>query len=912
MSEAINKLQPNRTLYLRGASNFGAAAALYAASATGFTVSGVFRDPADFAVLNIYDADCAFEHPRFRYLPDFNLAGLVLSFNLAYTNLQPIDSPKFPTVDWAYLDVIRKDGTTAQISLFAHAVQAAGSYAKAAGIFTITTTGGLAIGDRITLWYQNVAFDFVSATGAETPTAIATNLKNQINAFVWTAFSISLSATSAAGVLTVSANPAGYDGNMVTMYSVSTTAHISANASSAAVAPFIGGSSAATWTVTLDFSALGIDQLRQAWLTFSPQLASGSAYTPIGWDAVFTSWAVADPGGNRPLKVAGPGSVRVEDRDEWCTFTGAWSQVAGFYSQGFARRTAATGDSVACKYTCAATHNLYLGTALYSDRAQVSVSVDGGAAVTIDTYVPGGSEIPARRLIQAGVAAGLHQVSVTVSGQNAGSGGTNFVFDFIEAAVLSDVPDAPATYATIGPAIDYDTMAVQLSPQRLMHVFDKLGCTGPIDHYLGVFNWAQRANTTAVFPSVVVTIAGTYVSGDSIFVTIGGQTIGKTVFPSETVTTFAAHLAYFINELFSGVWASAAAGVLTITARSPLYNFTFAVSKTSSAGTIAFTGALSGGAAGTWSVDDGQTPALNYPAARWHADLYAEVQARAGKIISSFSMELVNPPAAWAALYPDGSAVTTATGFGGLFSTQCAPGQAAFLAYQKAAYLYLANLQNAAGLTPRLQFGECEWWFFAGASGMAYYDPATAAAAAIALGRPLQRFLTPNDDPAVNASADANFLRNRLRDHAKTIHDFVIVTYAATLFEALFAYDVNHPTPVGRYNLGGRLNFAVNLPTEWTNPASGYLEAIRIEALDFGSGTRSLDLAAGAIALAIGWGWALSKIGYLFPVFNGGCPWQYEMQMAQGAGIASLTPFALDHICLLNWNLGQKLIPGAM
>ena len=120
MSEAINKLQPDRTLYLRGSANFGAAAALYAASATGFTVSGVFRDPADFAVLVLYDADFFFEHPRLKPLPDFDLSGLVLSFDVQYTNLQPIDSPKYPWIDWAYLDVIRADadGTTAQIPLF--------------------------------------------------------------------------------------------------------------------------------------------------------------------------------------------------------------------------------------------------------------------------------------------------------------------------------------------------------------------------------------------------------------------------------------------------------------------------------------------------------------------------------------------------------------------------------------------------------------------------------------------------------------------------------------------------------------------------------------------------------------------------------------------------------------------------
>jgi hypothetical protein len=911
VSEAINKLQPDRALYLRGFDNFGAAAALYAASPTGFKVSGVFRDAADFAVLVLHDADCFYEHPRLKYLPDFNLAGLVLSFNLQYTNLQPIDSPKYPTIDWPYLDVARPDGSTAQIPLFAHATQAGGAYTHATGAFTIAVASGTAvIYDRITLWYQNVAFDFL-AGGGETPAAIAANLAWQINSASWGTFSTSLAATSAGATITITANPAGCDGNMVTMYSVSKNA----NLSTAAVVHFTGGSSAATWAVSIDFSALGIDQARQAWLTFAPPLANGAAFTAQNWDAVFTNWAVTDAVGNRPLKVAGPGSVRIEDTDTWCDYEGAWAPAAGFYSGGFAQRTSEAGDSVTIKYTCASTHNLYLGTALYTDRGQVSVSVDGGSPIMIDTYLndASGAEIPARRLIQGGVAAGTHQVAVTVlSSNNAGSSGTNFVFDFIEAAVLSDVPDAVESLTGTSPAVDYDTQhGYQLSPARLLHIFDKLGCSGPMDEYVGVFWWNQRVNNTAVFPSVQVTFGGTFAGGDSIFMTLGTTTMGKSVFPADTPAVIAAHFAYFINELFSGVWASAAGAVLTITARSPIYSFTFSSSVASAAGTATAAGSLSGGAAGSWAIDPTQTPALNYAAQQWHADLYAQVKSRGWKITSAFSMELVNPPGAWAAQFADSTPAVTATGFGGLNSTQCAPGQTGFLAYQKAAFLQLAQLQAAAGLTPSLQCGEFLWWFFAGAAGMAYYDAATTAAAAAALGRPLQRFYTPNDNPSVNAYADANFLRNRLRDHVQAIRTYVRAAYGTAAFEVLYPYDVNYPSVYGPSRLGGRLNNYVNTPTEWTNSASGYLEAIKIEALDFGSSTRSIDLVASAVLLAGGWGWPPGKISYLYPVDNGGCPWQYEQQLAQGAGITALLPWALDHVCLFGWDLGEKLIPGS-
>jgi hypothetical protein len=45
--DSVLKLQPHRTVRLQGLDDYGAAAALWGASDTGFTVSGVFRDLAD-------------------------------------------------------------------------------------------------------------------------------------------------------------------------------------------------------------------------------------------------------------------------------------------------------------------------------------------------------------------------------------------------------------------------------------------------------------------------------------------------------------------------------------------------------------------------------------------------------------------------------------------------------------------------------------------------------------------------------------------------------------------------------------------------------------------------------------------------------------------------------------------------
>jgi len=82
--------------------------------------------------------------------------------------------------------------------------------------------------------------------------------------------------------------------------------------------------------------------------------------------------------------------------------------------------------------------------------------------------------------------------------------------------------------------------------------------------------------------------------------------------------------------------------------------------------------------------------------------------------------------------------------------------------YMGQAHAAMAGLMQAAGLTPKLQFGEILWWFQANASGMAFYDADTQAAAQSALGRALVAFHTPNDDPSINGYADADFLRTRL------------------------------------------------------------------------------------------------------------------------------------------------------
>ena len=172
-------------------------------------------------------------------------------------------------------------------------------------------------------------------------------------------------------------------------------------------------------------------------------------------------------------------------------------------------------------------------------------------------------------------------------------------------------------------------------------------------------------------------------------------------------------------------------------------------------------------------------------------------------------------------------------------------------------------------------------------------------------------FLGPNDNPQVNGTYDdAIFLRNRLRDHVAGIVSYVKAVYPAAIFEVLYPDDVNYPKPAGFYQIGGQLNNYVNTPPEWKQP--GTLDLMKIEALDRGASSRDLNLAIEAIKLAFQqWQWPVGKCSYLFPVFNPGVFFLYEQQAAQDASLPSLVPFAFDHICLMGWDLTQKLVPSA-
>lgn len=812
-TEQILKLQPDRTLYLRGFDGTGAAASLCEANSSGFTVYGVFRDMADFCVLVLHDADNIFEHYSVRYLPDTDLSGLVLSFDLTYNSLQPIDSPKYSWIDWAQLDVITADSQTRQVRLWDHATLASGTYSVAQGTFTLTTDdGGCYIYDRLTLFINNAEFNFIATgDGTETAAYVAKWFARQINCYAWAQFftnsvaviasadesgtltlkyartgfanisgtsvqltdlmpdgttpvtsnrfpgiapgavmyinptspdgqdpvAYTVASVESATSLTLTTAPGdqsfvpylveygGSDGNNLTVYMTVRPDNINLHVDKA-VLPLTGGSSDVTWHVSLNFSALGIDQVRQAWITFAPALSNGAPYTDTEWTARFTNWSVADPLNKRTLQIAGPGSVRIGNADTSCTYLGnGWNiQAANNYWRGFSRVTHHTGDSFAVSYTASQTHDVYLGTSLYLDRRTVAVTLDGDSPTTLDCYLDVMSELVTRRLLRTAVPPGDHTVTFTVGDPNpaakASAGAFAFIFDYLEAAVpTAEVTDALVVYDNVSPALDFDTDATyKMSPQRLLWHVLKLGFRGQLNEYIGVFWWNQRKRFGGVWNSATIDFSQvTWHDGDTASISIGGFTLTKSVITWDSADTIARHFVYYINSATVAMWAEPTGrGQIAIHTRTPLWGDTIAAHRNSNE-SISVSGTLDKGKEGEWQVDPAAADPINFPVRQWHADLFREVKAAGLLITTSFSMELVNPPDdgspenAWQARYYDGVPVTTDTGFASLLSSQCS-----FIEnmteFQKSAFTQMAGLQSAAGLTPWLQFGEFLWWFF--------------------------------------------------------------------------------------------------------------------------------------------------------------------------------------------------------
>ncbi len=585
MADQIQKLRPDRDLqcfYFEPS----AIAALSGTSATGFTISGSWRQQFDWAVIE-WNRDNVYEHPAFRYLPDGDLSGLVLSYQETRTNCILLDSTLFATVAWPSLRIWGPDNTIYYVRLADHATPIAGSYQNAYADFTLSGSGTPAVGTHVGIAYLDThyTFRFDGTAGiAYALSQIAAAINVRPNPFQ----STMLLATVTGSTIRVfytggmdTGSTSGANGNRFAMYTYSDT---SAAVWDAPEKTFADGTSPTQWSVTIDFgslqgfltpdfsdtlTAVPTSQIRKMRWTYAADLQAAS-FVRSEFQVVISSWSVT--GTNRNYSIAGPGSRRVEDDSVEIAYTGSWTESRGNFSGGIIHYSTTTGDSVSWTYTASQSHTLYLGTRylglLSASGASVSIVVDGASAVIADLFVS--QEDVLIRLPVGAYSAGSHSITVT----NSGPTGHYFYLDFFEVAVAT--PDLPAFPAEpkLTLATDWDTLhSISLAPERTAWFIHSLGFTGRQNHYVGALWFYELVPTGFTYASATVTLSGsiTVADGDasqSLQLTIDSTVFTKFMHPADTPATVATAFAEGINNGSTGIWASASSGVLTITARS--------------------------------------------------------------------------------------------------------------------------------------------------------------------------------------------------------------------------------------------------------------------------------------------------------------------------------------------------------
>lgn len=899
MPETLTKLRPDRDLQCYFFSP-SAIAALSQTSQTGFTVSGSWRQQFDWTVIE-WNRDNVFEHPALRNLPDGDLSGVQLSYQETRTNCIQLDSTWFPTVDWPYLRIwaeVNGSEVIYRVPLAKYAT-AVGSYVAPTVQFQLQ--GTITSGDLIELSWLDQHFNY-TVTGSDTLASAINNLALAITSNQ----SLGLvTATANANVITLTyLGAAGSNGNRVGVYGMVHGAGTESWAPASGL--FSGGQSPAAWQITLNFANLVdetgtalplLNKVRKLRWTYSADIQAAS-FVRTDFAVNITNWNLT--GSNLQYNVAGPGSRRIEDSAlDQLTYRGTgWGASPAqpdpveplSTSGGTIHWTSTPNDSVSASYTFPTAHSLYLGTRYVTAGGAVSVQVDGSAPLTFQLAVPG-EDVQVRILIGQ-FTAGAHQVTVT----NVGATGTYCYFDFLELALPTpDLPDFPPI-ATTTLATDWDTLHSQaLAPERTAWIIQKLGFQGRANHYTGALWFYELTQPGQTYASATVTFSGVPNFGSITKVFLGPTEIDHVNLIGDTPETIATAFALVINAGSTGVWAQSNGAVLTITARAMGAAGAIPLSASPEAGdftAIAGNTALANGVDGKWLTDLAAVPRINRAARDWSTAYFQALKGYGLSAASAFSMELGNGDdtvaTGIAQRYPNGDAVWVNTP---ALQTNFSPQS---LAYWQEVHAEMAGIMSAAGMTPYLQFGEVQWWYFASASsgGMPFYDAYTTSTFQSQYGRPMATITSENESPA-GLPQELAFLQGLIGQFTSAIRQFVRQKYPAAKFEVLYPPDTNDTA----------LNQIVNFPTgDWT-PAN--LACLKTENFTF-TGDRNLDQARQSISLPGQMGFPPARSSHLVGISDYTTPWARERSLAIAAGCESVVLFALDQFCLVGYGLPMR------
>jgi hypothetical protein len=912
MPETLQKLQPDRDLqcYFFEPS---AVAALSSTSATGYTVSGTWRQQFDWAVIE-WNRDNVFEHPAFRYLPDGDLSGLTLSYQETRDNCIPLDSDLYATVAWPTLRIWANNGSGEQIyqiPLTSYATAVAGSYQSATVQFTLG--GAPTAGDYVGLAFLSEHYPYQLNTGDTLDFAIQ-NIVEGINAF-----SATMQASAAGTTITITYlgtglptnSTTGTNGNLIGAYS-----YVSGSQTETWDAPwkqFSGGTSPSQWQITLPFAsladpALGIvpaSAIRKLRWTYSAALQTG-AFVRSEFQVVVSNWTVTGTG--QGYSIAGPGSQRIEDDSNQLQYSGTWSSTGGNFSGGTIHSTIVPGSTVSCTYLSSQDHSLYLGTRLLASGTLISVAVDSGSPFTVNLDLAG-EDVLIRTLLGQ-LSAGTHTVTVT----HDGASGTYFYFDFLEIAILATTLPTETSELKLTLATDWDTEQSQaLAPERTAWMIYSLGFQARVNHYVGAL-WFYELNCVGQqYASATITFSGSpdpNLTTQIILGTVGQSSSTDTTIEhlnliGDTTETLATAFALLLNGGYTAVWAAASGSQLTIYSRamgSAGNTITVATSANTTDLTITLSGTaitsgvttFAGGVDGNWYTDLAAIPRLNRAVRDWSQSYFQALNGYGLDATASFSMELGNgdpsTDAGIAQRYPDQTPALLTTPS---LQTNFSPTSAAF--WQQV-YLDMATVLNAAGLTPYLQFGEVQWWYFpnvtsisGASSGMAFYDAYTTSTFQTQYGRAMTVITSNTVDPTT-IPQEAAFLPGLIGSFTSQIRAFVRATFPSCRFEVLYPPDVNDFA----------LTQVINYPTtDWT-PAN--LNCLKTESFTY-TYERNLDMSLVSMNSVNSLGFTPSQRSHLVGVSDSSTAWLKEVRLAEGQGFESVVLFALDQFCLIGYSL---------
>jgi len=888
MPETLEKLRPDRDLqcYFERPS---AIAALSETSASGFTVSGCWRQQFDWAVLE-WNRDNVFEHPLFRNLPDGDLSGLQLTYDETRTNCMPMDSDLYPTVEWPYLRVWAETGGVEQfykVRLKDYATAVEGSYQAAWAEFELTGTP--TTGDYLELAWLTEHHTH-QLYGTDTLESAVQALVDSVNAF-----SVTMTASRTGARIRLTARQAlGANGNRIGVYA------LVSGAKTESWTPewqkLNGGVSPTKWRVNLNLGALvdmdgnpvPMSAVRKMRWTYAADL-QGGAYQRSEFEVQVTNWVVT--GTNRGYLVAGRGSRRIEDSGAEVNYTGTWSSSRGNFSGGSIHQTDTPGGGLNCTYRASGNHRLYLGTRRAFSSGQVSIVVDSDPPVTRNLLIPGEDVLV--RLLVGEYGAGLHTVTVT----HLGPVGTTLYFDFLEIAVSAATLPEVAADSRMTLATDWDTdHSIALAAERTAWMIHSLGFHGRVNHYVGALWFYELTRVGHEYAAGTITFTGT-----PQFSAITEVRIGRVGEPpesdavlqhlnliSDTAETIARAFELEINRGYMAVRAEVQGNVLTIRAR-PMGTegnlVTIAASPTSGAFVAQVSGpTLTGGVDGEWRTDLSATPRLNRAVRDWSREFYAALGRYGLDVVAAFSMELQHGDASLAAgiaqRYPGGNAVLLNTP---ALQTNFSPTS---LAFWKQVYREMAEILAAAGQAPYLQFGEVQWWYFPDSSGMPYADDYTKTQFQASYGREIS--VIPNNNvPPLQYPEEAAFLPALIGSFTSQVMSYVRATMPACKFEVLYPPDVNEY----------EFNRAANLPATW-NPAT--LDCFKTESFTY-TYERNLDKSAASMAVSETLGFARAKRAHLVGISDWTTAWQKEARLAKAEGLESVVLFALDQFALIGY-----------